>query len=61
MKIVILDRASIGEDTPLDALYRLGEVAVYESTAPSEAPERIADADVIIINKIKVTKEKQEE
>lgn len=57
MKIVVLDKSSIGEDTPLDALYDLGEVFVYESSSTSEVLERSKDADVIILNKIKITRE----
>ena len=57
MKIVILDRASIGFDTPISVLNRFGQVLCYDASSPEEAKERSADADVIIINKIKVTRE----
>ena len=57
MKIVILDRASIGEDTPLHYLGELGDVSFYSKSSPEEAIARSMDADVIIINKIKVTRE----
>ena len=60
MKIVILDKQSLGEDTPFDVLNKLGEVVFYDSSTPNEAIERAKDADVIIINKIKVTKELME-
>ena len=56
MKIVILDRASLGSDTPVDKLSALGELTVYNSSTPDEVLERVCDADVIIINKVKVTK-----
>ena len=56
MKIVILDRTSLGEDTPFSVLERFGEVFFYDNSSPSEAIERSNDADVIIINKIKVTR-----
>ena len=55
MKIVVLDRASLGEDTPFDALYPLGEIVSYDRSSPDEAIARSADADVVIINKVKVT------
>lgn len=57
MKIVILDRASIGLDTPLHSLETLGEVIFYDKSTPEEAMARSKDADVIIINKVKVTRE----
>ena len=60
MKIVILDRASIGEDTPLLALDKFGEVVCYNESTPDQAVSRSSDADVIILNKIKVTRELME-
>ena len=55
MKIVVLDRFSLGIDTPFDALQALGEVVSYDNSNENEVIARSADADVIIINKIKVT------
>lgn len=55
MKIVILDKASLGEDTPFDVLHPFGEIVSYDQSSPEEAIERSRDADVIIINKVKVT------
>ncbi|MBE6532529.1 MAG: hydroxyacid dehydrogenase [Ruminococcaceae bacterium] len=57
MKIVLLDRASIGEDTPLDILYNIGEVTVYDHSTPSEAVERAKTAEILVINKVKITRE----
>ena len=57
MKIKVLDKKSLGDDTPFEALYALGEVEVYDATPASLAPERVADADVVIINKVKITDE----
>lgn len=60
MKIVILDKQSLGEDTPFSVLDKFGEVVFYDSSTLSEAIARAKDADVIIINKIKVTRELME-
>ena len=60
MKIVILDKATIGEDTPLSPLDKFGEVVSYNESSAEEAISRSSDADVIIINKIKVTRELME-
>ena len=57
MKIVLLDAATLGTGLDLARLSSLGEVAVYDNTLPAEAAERIHDADVVIINKFKITKE----
>ena len=57
MKICILDKSSMGEDTPVDAIYKFGEVKIYDSTSENETPERVSDVDVIITNKVKITEE----
>ncbi len=56
MKIVVLDRASMGFDTPFSALDRFGEVVYYDNSTNEEVAGRIADADVIILNKIRITR-----
>ncbi len=55
MKIVILDRASLGPDTPVEKLKQFGELIMYDSSSHEEVNLRVADADVIVINKIKIT------
>jgi glycerate dehydrogenase len=57
MKIVILDRSAIGYDTPLCALEKFGEVVCYDSSDPTEAKERSSDAEIIILNKVKITRD----
>lgn len=52
MKIVFLEADSLGEDMKLDSFFNLGEVIVYGKTRPEEVPERIAEADAIIVNKL---------
>ena len=55
MKIIVLDRNSLGVDTPLDGLNRFGEVTVYDTTSADELDIRVADADILILNKVKIT------
>lgn len=57
MHIVVLDRASLGEDLSLAPLERFGSVTVYETTANEEAPARVRDADILIVNKVRITGE----
>ncbi len=57
MKICILDKSSMGEDTPFDAIYKFGEVEIYDSTYEEETFARVSDVDVIITNKVKITAE----
>lgn len=54
MKIVFLDRKTIGEDLDLSAYHAFGEVVMYDFSAPEEVPERVKDADVIILNKVPI-------
>lgn len=54
MKIVFLDAKTIGDDIDLSGFNRLGEVVKYPFSTSEEVPERIEDADVIIVNKIQV-------
>lgn len=52
MKICILDAKTLGEDIDLEPIKQLGEVRVFDLTAPEEVAERIKDVDVVITNKI---------
>ena len=56
MKIVFLDAATMG-DVSFAAIERLGDLVLYGTSSPEEAEERVRDCDVLIINKVKVTKE----
>ena len=56
MKIVILDRASLGDDTPISCLSEFGDVVFYDHSTCDEAIARSSDAEVIIINKVRITR-----
>lgn len=55
MKIVILDALTFG-DTDLSAFFKLGDVDIYQTTFPQQTNERIANAAVIVTNKVVITK-----
>lgn len=57
MKIVFLDAKTIGEDIDLSGYEALGEVVKYDFSTPQEASERVADADVVILNKVPVNEQ----
>ena len=57
MKIVILDAATLGADINLSPLHAQGNVTIWDSTAAQQVPERIAHADVIVNNKVKLTEQ----
>ena len=51
MKIVVLERNSVGTDIPVD-YSELGEVTYYENTVTiEEVAERVKDADIVVSNK----------
>ena len=54
MKLVFLDTKTIGEDIDLSAYDALGEVVKYGFSTLEEIPERVKDADVLIVNKIAI-------
>lgn len=55
MKIVILDVLTFG-DTDLSAFFKLGDVDIYQTTSLQQTHERIANAAVIVTNKVVITK-----
>ena len=57
MKIVILDRATLGFGVDMSIFDSLGEVISYDITLENETISRVKDADIIITNKVLVTKE----
>ena len=54
MNIVLLDTATLGEDIDLSPILRLGSASVYKSTLPEQVAERLTNAEVAIVNKIKL-------
>lgn len=61
MKIVFLDVKSIGEDIDLGGFDRFGQVEKYSYCSSREARERLADADIAIINKTPMNESTLEE
>lgn len=56
MKIVFLDAATMG-DVDFGPVRALGDLVLYESSSREEALERVAESEVLIINKIRVDAE----
>lgn len=57
MKIVILERNSVGEDVSVDCLHELGELTVYPNTAAGEVESRVKEAEIVIANKSPLNEE----
>lgn len=51
MKIVVLDRTSVGEDISVEDMRRYGDVVFYNSTPDALVAERVRDADIVVANK----------
>ena len=56
MKMVFLDKKTIGEVSNLNLIHRLGEIEMYDNTLPEEVVNRAAGMDVIITNKVMIDK-----
>ena len=54
MKIVYLDAKTIGEDLDISCIGELGDAVIYSNTPQDEVKNVITDADVIIVNKLKL-------
>lgn len=57
MKIVVLDKATLGADIDLSPIAALGELIAHENTPQEQVAARIAEADVIIQNKVRLNAE----
>ena len=51
MKLVVLEKVSLGTDLDISFYDDFGDVVYYENTAADEVAERVTDADIIIANK----------
>lgn len=57
MKIVVLDAQTVGEDVDWSGYEKLGEVVRYPYSATEEVPERVKDAEIIIVNKVLINEQ----
>ena len=56
MKIVFLDAQTMGKDIDLSLFESFGEFHTYEITSPSECALHIADANIVLTNKVVIDK-----
>jgi len=52
MKVVCLERNSLGTDIDVSCFEKLGEYTQYPVSIAEDTPEKIKDADIIIVNKV---------
>lgn len=54
VKVVFLDRETLSPKIKLAPFEFPHELITYDRTAPTQVPERIRDADIVITNKVKI-------
>ena len=59
MKIAVLDwyTVNISGDIPTDSLEKFGDVKIIPLTSPDKTAENIGDAEIVLCNKVMITKE----
>ena len=57
MKIVFLDKSTIGNVSNISKLEQLGEITYYDTTNPGETAERTKEAEIVITNKVVIDQE----
>ncbi|MCM1134472.1 MAG: D-2-hydroxyacid dehydrogenase [Clostridium sp.] len=57
MKIVVLERNSVGLDVSVDGIGKLGDVTIYPNTTAADVKEKVGDADIIVANKAPLNEE----
>ena len=51
MRLVVLERNSVGTDVDVSCYEKFGEVTYYPNTVAENTAERVKDADIVIANK----------
>ena len=57
MNVVLLDRATISPQTVLRRPVFPHQLAIHDHTQPDEVAQRIAEADIVVVNKVKLTED----
>lgn len=57
MNIVILDYKTLGDDLDLSGAEKFGKVIKYPTSTQDEAKHRVKEADIIIVNKVKMVED----
>lgn len=57
MKLVVLERNTVGTDIDVSAFEQFGEVTYYKNTVKEQVEEHVKDAEIIIANKAPINEE----
>lgn len=60
MNIVILDYDAMGHDIEMAPLREFGRVTIYDETDANNVLERVGDADILVVNKVRITRQVME-
>jgi len=61
MRIVLLDKKTLGTDLDLTALEAQGTLTTYDTSTPAQTIERIQNAEIVLTNKVVIDKEAMQE
>jgi len=56
MKVVFLDKKTLGDDLDFSVFNEFGEVIYHEVTKPNQTLVRVKDADIVVTNKVVIDK-----
>ena len=57
MKLVVLERNTVGTDIDVSSFEQFGEVIYYKNTVKEEVEAHVGDADIVIANKAPINEE----
>lgn len=57
MKLVVLERNTVGTDIDVSSFEQFGEVTYYKNTVKEEVEAHVGDADIVIANKAPINEE----
>ncbi len=58
MNIVFLDAQTLGDDLNLSIFNQFGFVKIFQTTSPDEILNRTDNAEILIVNKVKIRENK---
>ena len=57
MKLVVLERNTVGTDIDVSSFEQFGEVTYYKNTVKDEVKAHVGDAEIVIANKAPINEE----
>ena len=57
MEIVFLEAGTLGSDMDFSLFESLGHVTRYETSTAADTPEKVKNADIVVVNKINMNEQ----